>query len=96
MLYLIVESDCLNCENAYWSGTKARSALPPLLRISTTLTAGSTTQAGRNGKFGLVIGVTRERNRTALLEHAADVVVEDLADIHLATEGDAHSTPTRA
>jgi len=40
-------------------------------------------QAGRNGKFGLVIGVAREGNRAALLEHGADVVVEDLGAIRV-------------
>ena len=45
-------------------------------------------QAGRNGKFGLVIGVARAGNRAALLEQGADVVVEDLADMHLSADGD--------
>jgi alpha,alpha-trehalase len=40
-------------------------------------------QAGRNGKFGLVIGVARDGNRAALLEHGADVVVEDLRAIRV-------------
>jgi HAD superfamily hydrolase (TIGR01509 family) len=41
-------------------------------------------QAGRNGKFGLVIGVAREGDHTALREGGADVVVDDLGEIELA------------
>ncbi|MGE0822133.1 MAG: trehalose-phosphatase [Candidatus Binatia bacterium] len=40
-------------------------------------------QAGRNGKFGLVIGVAGEGNPTALYEHGADMVVKDLGDLSL-------------
>lgn len=35
-------------------------------------------QAGRNGDFGLVIGVARDGDPEALREHGADVVVSDL------------------
>lgn len=38
-------------------------------------------QAGRNGGFGLVIGVDRAGMGTALKENGADVVVPDLADV---------------
>ncbi|MGE5279754.1 MAG: trehalose-phosphatase [Deltaproteobacteria bacterium] len=38
-------------------------------------------QAGRNGGFGLVLGVARARNADALLENGADAVVRDLGDI---------------
>jgi trehalose 6-phosphate phosphatase len=40
-------------------------------------------QAGRNGKFGLVIGVARQGNHAALQQHGADVVVGDLGEIAL-------------
>jgi trehalose 6-phosphate phosphatase len=40
-------------------------------------------QAGRNGKFGLVIGVARQNNDAALRESGADVVVSDLQEIDL-------------
>lgn len=36
-------------------------------------------QAGRNGHFGLVIGVAREDNEAALKENGADVVIADFA-----------------
>ena len=37
--------------------------------------------AGRAGGFGIVVGVDRVGQAKALLEHGADVVVEDLADL---------------
>jgi trehalose-phosphatase len=40
-------------------------------------------QAGRNGKFGLVIGVARQGNHAVLRENGADVVVSDLREIDL-------------
>jgi len=38
-------------------------------------------EAGRAGNFGYVVGVDRVGQRQALLEHGADVVVDDLADL---------------
>ncbi|MFP4473475.1 MAG: HAD family hydrolase [Candidatus Omnitrophota bacterium] len=38
-------------------------------------------QAGRNGNFGLVIGVAREGNEKELKENGGDVVIEDFAGI---------------
>lgn len=38
-------------------------------------------QAGRSGKFGLVIGVARHGNHSELRENGADIVVSDLAEI---------------
>jgi beta-phosphoglucomutase family hydrolase len=37
--------------------------------------------AGRAGRFGFVVGVDRVGQRDALLEHGADVVVSDLAEL---------------
>jgi len=39
--------------------------------------------AGRNGGFGLVLGVARENNEEELLANGADLVVSDLSDINL-------------
>ena len=39
--------------------------------------------AGRNGGFGLVLGIARENNETELLENGADIVVSDLVQINL-------------
>ncbi len=38
-------------------------------------------QAGRNGNFGLVLGLAREDNNQALLDNGADIVVNDLEEI---------------
>lgn len=38
-------------------------------------------QAGRDGGFGLVIGVDRKQGRQSLAEHGADMVVVDLAEM---------------
>jgi trehalose 6-phosphate phosphatase len=38
-------------------------------------------EAGRSGKFGLVIGVDRTGQYDALREHGADIVVNDLAEL---------------
>ena len=43
--------------------------------------------AGRRGHFGLVIGIDRVGQETALKKHGADVVVQDLGDISLTHEG---------
>jgi HAD superfamily hydrolase (TIGR01509 family) len=40
----------------------------------------SVVQAGRNGKFGLVIGVDRKGNADELRKNEADVVVKDLGE----------------
>ncbi len=37
-------------------------------------------QAGRNGNFGLVIGLAREDNRKELLVNGADIVLEDMSE----------------
>lgn len=44
-------------------------------------------ESGRNGGFGLVVGVDRGAGRQALLEHGADVVVSDLADLSVEVHG---------
>ncbi len=46
--------------------------------------AASGVEAGRNGGFGLVLGVARKGNEDSLFKHYADVVVRDLADIDIA------------
>jgi len=40
-------------------------------------------QAGRNGNFGLVIGIARKDNIEELIESGADLVISDLAEIVL-------------
>ncbi|MCK5706222.1 MAG: trehalose-phosphatase [Candidatus Aureabacteria bacterium] len=43
--------------------------------------ARSGVQAGRNGGFGLIIGVARKNNEKSLLKYGADVVVRDLSPV---------------
>ncbi|MDD5447895.1 MAG: trehalose-phosphatase, partial [Actinomycetota bacterium] len=43
-------------------------------------------RAGKNGNFGLVIGVDRVRQREALLKAGAHIVVEDLSEIEAVTK----------
>ncbi len=43
--------------------------------------AQSGVQAGRDGGFGLVVGVDRVQQREQLLAHGADLVVDDLAEL---------------
>ena len=38
-------------------------------------------EAGRNGNFGLVIGVARKGNADELQRHGAHLVVEDLGEL---------------
>ncbi|NIP29506.1 MAG: HAD-IA family hydrolase [Candidatus Dadabacteria bacterium] len=38
-------------------------------------------QAGKNGNFGLVIGVARKNNENELIENGADIVVKDLGEL---------------
>lgn len=40
-------------------------------------------QAGRNGNFGLVIGIAREENKEELYTSGADIVVEDLDEMSI-------------
>ena len=40
-------------------------------------------QAGRNGGFGLVIGLARQGNESALIENGADVAMKDISEINL-------------
>ena len=40
-------------------------------------------QAGRNGKFGLVIGLARENNEKDLKENGADVVITDFEGVNV-------------
>jgi len=50
--------------------------------------AASGVEAGRNGGFGLVIGVARKDNSLDLLRHYADIVVDDLSSIDIGTLND--------
>lgn len=45
--------------------------------------AESGVEAGKNGGFGLTLGVARADNEKDLKEHGADIVVKDLAEINI-------------
>ncbi len=45
--------------------------------------AASGVAAGKNGNFGLVLGIAREGNANDLLANGADIVVEDMAEMSL-------------
>jgi beta-phosphoglucomutase family hydrolase len=40
-------------------------------------------QAGRNGNFGLVLGIAREDNAAELIENGADIVIVDMGEINI-------------
>ena len=40
-------------------------------------------QAGRNGNFGLVLGIARKDNNEELAENGADIVLSDLGELKL-------------
>ncbi|MGH7192192.1 MAG: HAD-IA family hydrolase, partial [Candidatus Saccharimonadales bacterium] len=54
--------------------------------------AASGVEAGRNGHFGLVIGVARSNNVGMLRDHGADVVVHDLAEVRVSGERKSRGT----
>jgi beta-phosphoglucomutase family hydrolase len=57
----------------------------PYNRAGIVEDAVSGVQAGRNGGFGLVLGIAREGNSQELLANGADLVVTDMAEIDLQT-----------
>ena len=65
----------------------ARSLGEPPERLAVFEDALSGVEAGRAGGFSLVVGVDRSGQRDALLEHGADVVVEDLSELLPAESG---------
>ncbi len=44
-------------------------------------------EAGRRGRFGLVVGVDRNGQADALAQHGADIVVPDLAWLEIDADG---------
>ena len=58
----------------------ARRLGAPAARAIVVEDAVSGVEAGRNGGFGLVVGVDREGTPQVLADHGADVVVNDLAE----------------
>ncbi len=50
--------------------------------------AASGVEAGRNGGFGLVLGIARKNNSADLFHHYADIVVEDLSSVDIGALND--------
>jgi beta-phosphoglucomutase family hydrolase len=65
--------------DTFLAGAEALGAAPPEAAVFEDALAG--VAAGRAGGFGFVVGVDRAGQRNALLEHGADIVVEDLAEL---------------
>ncbi|ALG14303.1 beta-phosphoglucomutase family hydrolase [Kibdelosporangium phytohabitans] len=65
--------------DSFLAGAKALGVSPDEAAVFEDALSG--VQAGRDGKFGFVVGVDRAGQADALRSHGADVVVEDLADL---------------
>jgi beta-phosphoglucomutase family hydrolase len=65
--------------DTFVEGARRLGVEPPQAAVFEDALAG--VQAGRAGGFGFVVGVDRVGQRAALLEHGADIVVEDLAEL---------------
>ena len=65
--------------DTFLEGARRLGARPAQAAVYEDALAG--VEAGRAGHFGLVIGVDRVGQRTALQEHGADVVVDDLSEL---------------
>ncbi len=77
--------------DTYLAGARALGV--PAAKAAVFEDALSGVEAGRAGKFGLVVGVDRVGQAKALKEHGADVVVQDLAEL---LDGDHDGDPARA
>jgi beta-phosphoglucomutase family hydrolase len=65
--------------DTYLEAARMLSVTPPQSAVYEDALAG--VEAGRAGRFGLVVGVDRAGQATALRAHGADVVVTDLAEL---------------
>ena len=65
--------------DTYLAGARALGVEPHQAAVFEDALAG--VEAGRAGRFGLVVGVNRVGQRDALKTHGADVVVDDLAEL---------------
>ncbi|MBC6460945.1 HAD family hydrolase [Actinomadura sp. HBU206391] len=65
--------------DTYLAGAKALGVLPERAAVFEDALAG--VAAGRAGGFAVVIGVDRVGHRRELLEHGADLVVDDLVEL---------------
>lgn len=73
--------------DSFLAGAKALGVIPAEAAVFEDALSG--VQAGRDGKFGFVVGVDRANQADALRAHGADVVVTDLAQLLEARDGQA-------
>ncbi len=79
---VVAERDHLNgkpAPDAFLAGARALGVRPAEAAVFEDALAG--VEAGRAGRFGLVVGVDRVGQADALRTHGADTVVSDLADL---------------
>lgn len=65
--------------DTFLAGAKALGVEPAQAAVFEDALAG--VAAGRAGRFGFVVGVDRAGQRQALLDHGADIVVDDLSEL---------------
>jgi beta-phosphoglucomutase family hydrolase len=65
--------------DTYLAGARALGVEPAQAAVFEDALAG--VEAGRAGRFGVVVGVNRADQADALRQHGADVVVDDLAEL---------------
>lgn len=65
--------------DTFLAGARALGVQPAHAAVFEDALAG--VAAGRAGRFGFVVGVDRLGQRAALLEHGADIVVDDLSEL---------------
>lgn len=65
--------------DTFLAGAKALGVEPAHAAVFEDALAG--VAAGRAGRFGFVVGVDRAGQRQALLDHGADIVVDDLSEL---------------
>jgi beta-phosphoglucomutase family hydrolase len=65
--------------DTFLAGARALGLKPPTAAVFEDAQAG--VAAGRAGGFGFVVGVDRVRQAEALMQHGADIVVTDLAEL---------------
>jgi beta-phosphoglucomutase family hydrolase len=79
---VVAEREHLNgkpAPDAFLAAAEALACLPAAAAVFEDAIAG--VAAGRGGGFGFVVGVDRVGQRASLLEHGADIVVDDLAEL---------------
>src|SRR5579885_3379324 len=94
-------------KDAHHLGLRGKPAPDVFLKAAETLSANpdraaivedaaAGVEAGKNGKFALVIGLNHNNHRQILKEHGATVVVDDLAEVEVENGGQKHQIAHKA